>query len=526
MAGHGDIQELLRMLTSRKVPMMTAMGHLKALQSQKLRSIEQIAEAPLSTLESAIPDARLAKSLQAACRSHGKGTPKRAAEADDEAAGAPGAKKPRLLQTHTRDLDYGAMSANELEAALELPLEQDVDVIRQTIVVTNRAPLVLAFAVELLRLTMPEQPPSSRLSLAQAVVSANSRSKAISIGIEKAPAAAEAQIPDGQPKVRVLGREVAVLKRGGYTWGPAADEATESTPAATSVSTWTSSQKLTSRGSAFVAHAASLSSPSMRSGLMKALMSDKPDLETATHNAWALRSSYGNSPLVQEASFDDGESGCGKFLLGIMREAGVQNTLVVLTRWYGGVMLGPDRWRLMRNCLDDALSSRRRTCTLTGEAVWGLDPENKTRSPAMTTTTTTTSVGMPIHRPEGARNYLLRSFATAPSEGEGAASTEKKRNTKTKTLAALSDEKQANLGRLLGALRLLFESWAGFLPRDELDRRAWGWYLAVRPDVDAGPSGWGAKGQLRLSSILDLRRREGVSGGQDGGEGGVTEGAA
>lgn len=395
------------------------------------------------------------------------------------------------------------MSAEELESSLSLPVVEDEEILRQTTIVTNRAPLVLAFAVELLRFTMPEQPPSSRLSLGQAVVSANSRSKAISIGIEKAPPGGEEQIPEGQPKVRVLGREIPVLKRGGYNWKPDEDgeignsgERATTQESSAEPKTWTVSQKLSSKASTFVAHAANLSSPSLRASLMKGLMADKPELETATHNAWAVRSSYGNSPLVQEASFDDGESGCGKFMLQIMREAGVTNAVVVLTRWYGGIMLGPDRWRLMRECINDALSSRRRTSTLAGEALWGLDPENK--KPSMTT------VGMPIHRPEGARNYLLRSFATAPSEGGGGSESKK-------TATALNDEKQENLRRLLGALRLLYKSWAGVLRKDELDRRAWSWYVAVRPDVEAGPSGWGAKGHLNLGKILDLRRTEGTA---------------
>jgi hypothetical protein len=219
-------------------------------------------------------------------------------------------------------------------------------------------------------------------------------------------------------------------------------------------------------------------------------MAQKPDLETASHNAWAVRTSYGNSPLVQEASFDDGESGCGKFLLQVMREADVANTVVVMTRWYGGVMLGPDRWRLMREVVNDALSSqqRRHGASVGGEPVWGLDMQDT--KPAAST------VGMAIHRPEGARNYLLRAFLSA---GEGSKA--------TTTMAALHEEKQENLGRLLGAIRLLLESWRVVLPRAELDRRAWGWYVAVRPDVEAGPSGWGAKGELSLGKILDLRRK-------------------
>lgn len=143
-------------------------------------------------MESALGDSKLAKSLHAACRSHGK-TAKRAAEAST----SPEVKKPRL-ELHKRNLDYDSMTANKLEASLGLPLVED-EAIRATTIVTNRTPLVLAFAVELLRFTMPEQPPSSRLSLAQAVVSANSRAKAVSLVIEKAPAGSGEQIPRANP---------------------------------------------------------------------------------------------------------------------------------------------------------------------------------------------------------------------------------------------------------------------------------------------------------------------------------------
>ena len=453
-------------------------------------------------------DAKLAKSVHAACKSHGK-KGKRPAD-DSTPSSSPTAKKPRL-EPHKRDLDYGSVPPDELEASLALPLVEDEEVIRGTTLLTNRAPLVLAFAVELMRFTMPEQPPSSRLSLAQAVVSANSRTKAISLGIEKAPPGGEgAGISEGQPKLRVMGRDVPVLKRGGYSWSgegkPAPSSATVQSSSSSSSSQqqpksqiWKASRRLTSRASTFVAHASPITSPSSRSELVRSLMAQKPELETASHNAWAMRTSYGNSPLVQEASFDDGESGCGKLMLELMREANVSNTLVVLTRWFGGVMLGPDRWRLMRECVNDALSAQRRTATLDGEAVWALDPEDT--KPASST------VGMAIHRPEGARNYLLRSFATAGGSEEEEKGKEEKKKKKGSTVAAANDEKQENLARLLGALRLLFSSWADVLTRDELDRRAWSWYVGVRPEVEAGPAGWGAKGTLELGTILDLRRK-------------------
>ncbi|KAF5018470.1 hypothetical protein F66182_9543 [Fusarium sp. NRRL 66182] len=469
------------------------MGQVKALQTKNLRSISQIADAPLSTVEEALGgDAKAAKSLHTACKTHAKkGGNKRAAENTPVATGA---KKPKL-ETHRRDLDYSAMSGDDLEAALELPLEEDEEIIRSTTVVTNRAPLFLAFAVELLRFTMAEQPLSSRLSLAQAVVSANSRSKAISIGIEKAPPGGEEKVPGGQPKITIMNRQIPVLKRGGYTWSGSSQPSSSNASSVTLQGSqpkpkgWTASQKLGSRGSTFIAHAIPISSPSMRPAVFKSLMAEKPELETATHSAWAIRTSFGNSPLKQEASFDDGESGCGNFLLQQLRDLDISNTLVVLTRWYGGVMLGPDRWRLMRECLDEALSSQKRTSSLNGEPVWALDLEDK--KPA------TSPVGMPVHRPEGARNYILRAFAPAEDSGK-------------KTVAAANEEKQVNLARVLGALRLLFTSWAGTLSRDELDRRAWSWYMNLRPDVDAGPAGWGAKGTLKLERILDLRRKQDI----------------
>lgn len=389
------------------------------------------------------------------------------------------------METHKHDIDYGAISGDELEASLSLPLEEDEEVLRKTTVVVNRAPLMLAFAVELLRCTMPEQPLSSRLSLAQGVVSANSRSKAVSLGMEKP--GGEEVISEGQPKVDIMGRQIPVLKRGGYTWsGSSAASSATLTEASQSTKTWTASQKVSSKGSIFVAHAASITSPAARVDLITSLMAEKPHLESATHNAWAIRTSYGNSPLKQEASFDDGESGCGNFMLQHMRSLDISNTLIVLTRWYGGVMLGPDRWRIMRECIDDALSSQKRTTTFSGEALWALDTEN--RKPASST------IGMAIHRPEAARNYLLRSFLPVTQEGK-------------KSVAALNEEKAENLGRVLGALRVLFESWKGTVGRDELGRRAWGWYVGVRPDVEAGPAGWGAKGKLDLNRVLGLRRK-------------------
>ncbi|KAG8169291.1 hypothetical protein KVR01_000036 [Diaporthe batatas] len=538
MATQQDLQELLRLQTARKMPMKDAMAQIKALQSASLRSVRQIAEAPLKTVETAMADAKAARSFQNACKAHLKRmqtspgsagtTGKRPSTATQESAN----KRARLSGGDGGYmLGPAAVSPAELEASLSLPLDTDEDRIAETAIQTNRAPLVLAFAVELLRHTMPEQPPSSRLSLAQAVVSANSRSKAVSLGLDKGPSADEEGWGEGQPRIKVMGREIAVLKRGGYQWKgeeeeraggaedtggedttqkdpdgsastlKAEDNAAESAAAQpANANTWTTSPSVSLKQSTFVARATTMTDPSQRPKLLKALFEAQPGLRSASHNVWAYRVraaevSVSNHP--RESSHDDGESGAGALLLRVLRETNGIDVLVVMTRWYGGVMLGPDRWRLMRNVVTQALSERlRRTgveAGLGGEAVWGLDLEGARGGKAGGG-----AGGMPTHRPEAARNYLLKSFGSAEDEAA-----RKKRT----TARAEGAEREANLGLLLGALRLLFDSWADVLPAEELDRRAWGWYAAARPEVDSGPAGWGAKGTLRLKTILDLRRK-------------------
>lgn len=458
------------------------------------------------------------------------------------------------------------MTPQELENSLELPICTDESRISETSIETNRAPLVLAFAVELLRYTMPEQPLSSRLSLAQAVVSANSRSKAVSLGLEKGPSADQEGWGEGQPRVRVMGREIAVLKRSGYEWrgdetvgSQVPDTQTDQTqplsqqtqsssstlpyftptpsviPTQTQTQIWSTSSPITLKSSTFVGRATSISSPSERKLLLQSLLSTVPSLKEATHNAWAYRirppessqASAWGALMIREESFDDGETGAGDLLLKIMRELGIVDTLVVMSRWYGGIMLGPDRWRLMRNVVTEALAERLRKggneVALGGEAVWGLDLEaarNKSSAPGGGTAKQrqrpeTSVVGTSIHSPQGARSYLLKSFATpAPTPPQPASDKEKSPTTtkkKHKTQKEMEAEKEDNLALLLGALRIVFDSWADHLTPTELDRRAWAWYTAIRPEVDHGPGGWGAKGVLKLKDVLDLRRKEGTS---------------
>ena len=66
----------------------------------------------------------------------------------------------------------------------------------------------------------------------------------------------------------------------------------------------------------------------------------------ATHNVYAYRISTENG--IVEHYEDDKEHGAGRVLLNLMREEEVTNKLVVVSRWYGGEHLGPDRFNYIR----------------------------------------------------------------------------------------------------------------------------------------------------------------------------------
>lgn len=59
----------------------------------------------------------------------------------------------------------------------------------------------------------------------------------------------------------------------------------------------------------------------------------------ATHNSWAAVLSDAGPVKA-----DDGESGAGAVILRMIERAGLTDHVIVVTRWYGGVHLGGDRF--------------------------------------------------------------------------------------------------------------------------------------------------------------------------------------
>ncbi len=99
---------------------------------------------------------------------------------------------------------------------------------------------------------------------------------------------------------------------------------------------------LTDRGSKYAVSGATASSREDVDAVLRALKSDK-DYAKATHNAWAAMLPTG------ALKADDGESGAAMVILRMMQRAGVENHVVIVTRWYGGKKLGGDRFRRVQD---------------------------------------------------------------------------------------------------------------------------------------------------------------------------------
>lgn len=281
---------------------------------------------------------------------------------------------------------YGQpLNPADLEASLALPdAERDEQTLRATVVHTNRAPLVLAFAVTLLKYTMPDQPISSRLSLAQAVTSMNSKNKAIHIGLDHGQAAEDEGWGEGQPIVRIMSRDVRVMKRWGYDWEESRTSIAE------------------------------------------------PSIDSTQETLSSSEITLVEEPVTKEP------------------------------------------------------------------ALWGVDLEALKKTSSAIGSNRTPSSQLPIYTAQSARSYIMKAFDT-PKDSKAAPP-------KKQTAASMAAGKERNLGLVLGALELLYESWAHVLSKEDLDKRAWGWYVRVRPDVASGTAGWGGKGDVKMSDILELRR--------------------
>lgn len=110
-------------------------------------------------------------------------------------------------------------------------------------------------------------------------------------------------------------------------------------------------QVLTDKGSKYAVSGASASSKVQALAVLKELKRTKK-FAKATHNTWGLIQSDGT--LIKN---DDGETGAGMVILRMLEREEITDHVVIVTRWYGGVHLGGDRFRHVQTCVSAYLEA-------------------------------------------------------------------------------------------------------------------------------------------------------------------------
>lgn len=116
---------------------------------------------------------------------------------------------------------------------------------------------------------------------------------------------------------------------------------------------WTVSEVVTEKKSVFIARAATVSTPAQAKHYLHHLLCSDKKVAKATHNMTAWRIKGEGNTTFQDCD-DDGETAAGGRLLHLMQVMNLWNVMVVVTRWYGGVQLGPDRFRIINSVARDA----------------------------------------------------------------------------------------------------------------------------------------------------------------------------
>ncbi|KAG5488920.1 hypothetical protein JIQ42_00538 [Leishmania sp. Namibia] len=111
----------------------------------------------------------------------------------------------------------------------------------------------------------------------------------------------------------------------------------------TSIDIW-SGEAIVDRRSRFVAHMARVHSIDEVREVVQYLHSIKNIACAAHPTIYAYRFTDANS-VLQKDSDDDGESGASVKMMFLLDQLQVDGYIVVVTRWWGGILLGPDRFK-------------------------------------------------------------------------------------------------------------------------------------------------------------------------------------
>lgn len=108
-------------------------------------------------------------------------------------------------------------------------------------------------------------------------------------------------------------------------------------------------EPFTDRKSTFQAHLAHVITSDQVKQVLEELKKNRK-INNATHNVMAYRIFCENRNSFLQDCDDDGEAAAGSRLLHLLQILNIKNIIVVVTRWYGGILLGPDRFKHYNNC--------------------------------------------------------------------------------------------------------------------------------------------------------------------------------
>lgn len=122
---------------------------------------------------------------------------------------------------------------------------------------------------------------------------------------------------------------------------------------------WIMSEPLLVNKSTFVARCLAVNSLQEATDSISHLLSTNKKVASATHNitAWRIKTAAdasGAETQIQDCD-DDGETAAGSRLLHLMQLTDVWNVVVIVTRWYGGVKLGPERFKCINSVAREAM---------------------------------------------------------------------------------------------------------------------------------------------------------------------------
>lgn len=119
---------------------------------------------------------------------------------------------------------------------------------------------------------------------------------------------------------------------------------------------WTASDPISDRGSTFMAFAALVHSEEEAFQMLEHLKTDSK-MRRANHvmSAWRIKKQSEGNQIIYQDSDDDGETAAGSRMLHLITIMDVWNVIVVVSRWFGGAHIGPDRFKHINSTAREAV---------------------------------------------------------------------------------------------------------------------------------------------------------------------------